>query len=126
MSGSRWVGAGGVLGFLAVAAGAFGAHLFKEQLTAEHLEVYQLAARYHLTHAVSLVLVGLLRTNAPNRLLDAAGWAFLLGTLIFSGSLYWLALSGWKVLGAITPLGGLGLLTGWALLAAQALKTRGT
>ena len=126
MTAARWVAAGGVLGFLAVAAGAFGAHLFKEQLTAESLEIYQLAARYHLAHAVTLVLVGLLRTDVSNRLLDGAGWAFLLGTLVFSGSLYWLALSGWRVLGAITPLGGLGLLTGWALLAAQALKARGT
>lgn len=125
MTGGRWVAAGGVLGFLAVLAGAFGAHLLERYLSVGSLEIYEVGARYHLAHAVCLVLVGLLAPGAAQcRLLNAAGWAFLIGTLIFSGSLYGLAASGWTMLGAITPLGGLGLLCGWALLAAHGLRER--
>ncbi len=109
---------GGLNGFLAVALGAFGAHALKERLTAnDTLSIWQTASHYHLIHAVTLVLVALLADKIMNAsLIRKAGTAFLLGIAVFSGSLYALALTNVKVLGAITPLGGLCLMAGWVLL----------
>jgi uncharacterized membrane protein YgdD (TMEM256/DUF423 family) len=117
-----WMLAGAVNGFLAVAAGAFGAHALKERLSPEYLQVFETAARYQMFHALALVAVGLLATARPGPLVDGAGWAMLAGIVLFSGSLYALALSGVRVLGAITPLGGLAFLAGWALLAVVAAR----
>ena len=107
---------------MSVAAGAFGAHGLKARLTADMLAIFETGARYQMYHALALVLVGLLATVRPHAALVNAGWAWIIGTVLFSGSLYALALSGIRVLGAITPLGGLAFLVGWALLAWGALK----
>jgi uncharacterized membrane protein YgdD (TMEM256/DUF423 family) len=113
---------GGASGFMAVATGAFAAHGLRERLTPEMLGVFETGARYQMYHALALVLVGLLTSRAPSGLLAASGWSFAAGTLLFSGSLYLLALTGVRTFGAITPFGGLCFLAGWALLAASALK----
>jgi uncharacterized membrane protein YgdD (TMEM256/DUF423 family) len=117
LPGSRWVACGALLAFLAVAGGAFGAHALKQRLTPEELAIYEIGVRYHLAHALALVLVGAL--SRGGRRLAAAGWCFTAGIAGFSGSLYALALTGWKGLGAITPLGGVAFLCGWLLLAAK-------
>jgi len=113
-----------LLGLGAVAAGAFGAHALEARLTAERLAVFETAARYQMYHALALLGVALATTALPasSRLLTAAGWAFVIGTVVFSGSLYLLALGGPRWLGAITPIGGLAFLTGWALLGVAALR----
>ncbi len=108
---------GALLAFLAVGAGAFGAHALRGRLTADLLEVFETAARYQMYHALALLVVGWLAAQTPSRALRVAGWLFVLGTLLFSGSLYLLTLSGLRWLGAITPLGGLGFLGGWLALA---------
>ena len=118
-----WLLSGSVLGFLGVAAGSFGAHGLKALLEANGQSAnWETAVRYCLYHALVLVLVGVLaglpQAGAARGLLSTAGWAFLLGTLVFSGFLSALALSGVKVLGAIVPIGGVLLLVGWACLAA--------
>lgn len=103
--------------FVSVAAGAFGAHSLSGVLSPDRLEVFETAARYQMYHALALLLVGWLAAQTPSRILQAAGWLFVLGTLLFSGSLYLLTLSGVRWLGAITPLGGLAFLGGWLALA---------
>jgi uncharacterized membrane protein YgdD (TMEM256/DUF423 family) len=117
---------GGIGALLAVALGAFGAHALRSQLSADRLAVYQTGTQYQMAHALGLLLIGLLAERRPdNRLLRASGWLLAAGILLFSGSLYVLALSGVGILGAITPLGGLCFLVGWALLiAAFARDTR--
>jgi uncharacterized membrane protein YgdD (TMEM256/DUF423 family) len=130
----RWLLAlSAISGFLAVALGAFGAHGLKSRLAshpeaARRLDWWQTAASYHLAHALAIGLAGLIAKTAPGgtvhgNLPCCAGWAFGLGTLLFSGSLYVMALTGLRKLGAVTPLGGLGLLAGWACLLAAALQT---
>ena len=105
-------------GFIGVAAGAFGAHGLRARLSPEMLAVFETAARYQMYHALALLAVALtINHTGDARLLDIAGWAFVAGILLFSGSLYALALSGVSTLGAITPIGGLALLVGWACLA---------
>ena len=113
---------GAVFGFLGVAAGAFGAHALKSRLPAELLAVFETGARYQLIHAVALVALAGLSAQAAPGLLKAAGWCFTAGIVVFSGSLYALALSGVRAWGAVTPIGGLMLLSGWAALAASTLK----
>ncbi|HKY91378.1 MAG TPA: DUF423 domain-containing protein [Nevskiaceae bacterium] len=115
--------AGAILGFLAVALGAFGAHALKARLAPDLLAVWKTANEYHVYHALALVLVGLLARTTKVGLLGPTAVCFLLGVLVFSGSLYVLALTGTRWLGAITPIGGLLLLAGWALLAVGALKS---
>jgi uncharacterized membrane protein YgdD (TMEM256/DUF423 family) len=117
-----WIVLGAASAFLSVAAGAFGAHALKARLSADLLTIFETGARYHMYHALGLVAVGLLGHFRPSPLLSGAGWAMLAGIVLFSGSLYALALSGVRVLGAITPLGGLGFLAGWLLLAIAAWR----
>lgn len=108
-----------VNGFLAVAAGAFGAHALKSRAPERMLAVFETGARYHMFHALALLGVAVLvARQAPGA--AAAGWAFGVGIALFSGSLYAMALTGITRLGAITPLGGVGFLVGWALLARAA------
>jgi len=108
----------GLAGFTAVAMGAFGAHALRDTLTPEAAAVYQTGTLYHLIHAVALLGAALLaREEAAARLALWAGYAFAAGIVIFSGSLYLLAVSGVKWLGAITPIGGLAFLAGWTLIA---------
>ena len=109
--------------FLAVAAGAFGAHGLKQRLTLEMLDVFEVGARYQMYHALALLAVAWLCPTASNpRLATIAGWFFVAGILLFSGSLYLLALTGVRWLGAITPIGGVAFLAGWLLLALSAWK----
>lgn len=112
-----WIRIGAVLGFLAVASGAFGAHALRERVDTASLEVWSTAAHYHLLHALAIVAAGVLHLIRPSRALDVAAAAFVVGVLIFSGSLYALVLSGVRTLGMITPIGGVALLVGWAALA---------
>jgi uncharacterized membrane protein YgdD (TMEM256/DUF423 family) len=111
-----WVRAGAGSMFLAVSLGAFAAHALKAKLTPELLAVFETGARYQVYHALALVLVGLLAARWPGRGVNAAGWCFVAGTLLFSGSLYALALTGERRLGAVTPIGGLLFLAGWLCL----------
>ncbi len=110
--------------FLAVAAGAFGAHGLKAMLPAEMLAVWQTAVHYQMVHGLALLFIALWLPQTRSRLPQFAAQAMLVGMLVFSGSLYALALSGVRLLGAITPLGGLALLLGWALLAAAGWRER--
>ncbi len=117
-----------LLGGLAVAAGAFASHALKEKLTDRALEIFETGARYQMYHALALLLVALLCNSglqtlpyeAPPPTLVTAGIAFIVGVVIFSGSLYALSLTGIKWLGAITPLGGAAFLLGWGCLAVAA------
>ena len=105
---------GGVNAFLAVALGAFGAHALRERLSAEMLSIYQTGVQYHLLHALGLLLIGLLRERrAADQMLLRAGWLLTVGIVLFSGSLYALAVSGTRLLGAVTPFGGVCFLAGW-------------
>jgi uncharacterized membrane protein YgdD (TMEM256/DUF423 family) len=112
---------GTLAGFLAVALGAFGAHALRTRLSPEMLAVYETGVRYQMYHALAIILVGLIAARLDGWLIRAAGWSFGFGILLFSGSLYVLALSGATIFGAITPLGGLAFLLGWGLLAVAAL-----
>lgn len=105
---------------LAVAAGAFGAHGLRERLEPRALEIFETAARYQMYHALAIILAGLLAARVPGA--TTAGWLFLAGIAIFSGSLYALSLTDVKVLGAITPLGGVAFLAGWLWLAYSAWR----
>lgn len=114
---------GAALGFAAVALGAFGAHALKARLGADMAQVWQTAVLYHGWHALALLAVGLLLVQRPDATAVAiAAWLFVAGTVLFSGSLYLLALTDVRALGAITPLGGVALLAGWAALAWGAWK----
>ncbi|MGI8907862.1 MAG: DUF423 domain-containing protein [Candidatus Sumerlaeaceae bacterium] len=114
---------GSLFGFIAVAAGAFGAHALRDRLDAYSLGVWNTAAQYQMTHSMALLLIGAFALSRPGiTALRLSTWCFSLGILIFCGSLYALALSGTRWLGAITPLGGLLFLVGWAALAVFALK----
>lgn len=117
-----WLLLASLNGFLGVAAGAFGAHALKARLPGDLLAVFETGARYQVVHGVALLGVAWLASVRPGALATAAGGCFAAGTLLFSGSLYALALSGMRGLGAITPLGGVCLLAGWALLGVAALK----
>ncbi|HEV2761493.1 MAG TPA: DUF423 domain-containing protein [Pyrinomonadaceae bacterium] len=114
---------GAASGFVAVAAGAFGAHGLKDRLTPEMLNTFEVGARYQMYHALALLAAGWAQTRWPGGAASAAGWLFVAGTLVFSGSLYLLSLTGARWLGAITPLGGLAFLAGWLCLAWAALRS---
>lgn len=114
---------GSAFAFLGVALGAFGAHMLKDKLSAEMMDVYHTGVQYHLVHAIGLLAVALCAERlAADRLVRWAGRLLVAGIVLFSGSLYVLAISGVKVLGAITPFGGVAFLAGWACLAAAAWK----
>lgn len=119
----QFVALGAFSGVLAVLLGAFGAHALRARLGPDMLAIWQTASQYHFYHALALVLTGLAAASlGSSGLLRVSGWAFLLGTLVFSGSLYLLAFTGVHWLGAITPIGGVTLILGWALLTAAALR----
>lgn len=127
MRGQIWIGIGALSGFISVAAGAFGAHGLKSRLSSDLLTIFETGARYQLYHALLLVLIGLVLSRigeGPTGALHASAAFTLGGTVLFSGSLYVLALTGMRWMGAITPLGGLGFLLGWLLLAYAALIAR--
>ena len=108
---------GAVLAFLAVAAGAFGAHAVRPRLSPDLLDIFETAARYHCFHALGLIVAGFAAARWPGMAVHLAGWLFLAGIILFSGSLYLLSLTGVRWLGAITPFGGLAFLAGWLCLA---------
>ena len=114
--------AGALSALMAVAAGAFGAHAMRARLAPDLLTVFETGARYQMYHALALLAVAWAVTRWPGVPVRAAGWLFIGGTLLFSGSLYLLALTGARWLGAITPLGGLMFLAGWAALAVGIVK----
>lgn len=117
---------GSLSAFAGVALGAFGAHGLKTRVTPEMLTVWQTGVLYHLIHALGLLLVGILSQLMPETaMVRNAGWAILLGTLLFSGSLYALVLTGIKPLGMITPFGGIAFLLGWLLLGVAAWQYQG-
>jgi uncharacterized membrane protein YgdD (TMEM256/DUF423 family) len=113
---------GAASGFLGVALGAFAAHALKSRIGAELLVTFETGVRYQMYHALALLAVGWACTRWPGAALTAGGWLFVAGTLLFSGSLYALSLSGARWLGMITPFGGLAFLAGWLCLAWAAWK----
>lgn len=114
--------AGALSAFIAVAAGAFGAHALRAKLAPDLLAVFETGARYQMYHALALIAVAWAANHWPGTPVRAAGLLFIGGTVLFSGSLYLLALTGARWLGAITPLGGLLFLAGWAALGIGILK----
>ena len=115
--------AGAVSAFIGVAAGAFGAHGLKDRLEGDMMDVFEVGVRYQMYHAFALIVVAWALARWPaSSVVTAGGWLFIVGTLLFSGSLYALSLTGTKWLGAITPLGGLAFLAGWLCLAWGAWK----
>jgi uncharacterized membrane protein YgdD (TMEM256/DUF423 family) len=131
MGGAAWLRVGALAGFLAVAFGAFGAHGLKDHLKPaasdspdeaafklRRIENFETASRYNMYHALALLAVGMLALSGrPGPALAVAGWSFVAGILLFSGSLYAYGLLGQRWLGAVTPFGGLGFLIGWLALA---------
>lgn len=112
-----WIAvAGAALGGLTVACGAFGAHALKDRLSAEQAAWFEKAVHYQGLHALALLAVALAEARAPHRAWRAAGLAFVAGTVLFSGSLYAMALGGPRALGMVTPLGGTAFLVGWAAM----------
>jgi uncharacterized membrane protein YgdD (TMEM256/DUF423 family) len=107
---------GAVFAGLAVAAGAFGAHALRDRLAPDMLAIFETGVRYQMYHALALLGVAWATVRWPESSAVLAGWCFVAGIVVFSGSLYVLALTGTRWLGAITPLGGLAFLAGWALL----------
>ena len=112
------IGIGAVSAFLSVSAGAFGGHALKQVLDTDMQTVYQTAVEYQFFHAIGLLVIGALDKTTPRRCHRLAAWAMLAGTVLFSGSLYILSTTGIKWLGMITPIGGLGFLAAWLILAA--------
>jgi uncharacterized membrane protein YgdD (TMEM256/DUF423 family) len=108
---------GALAGVVGVGLGAFGAHGLRGRLSPEMLAVFETGVRYHMYHALALVATAALMGRLDGRLLSAAGWLFTAGIVLFSGSLYVLALTGIGMFGAITPIGGVAFLAGWACLA---------
>jgi uncharacterized membrane protein YgdD (TMEM256/DUF423 family) len=115
-------GIGAVLGFLGVAAGAFGAHAIRERVSPERLDNWKTAADYQLWHALATIAAAVIAVRWENGAAVAAGWCFIAGAIVFSGSLYALALTDRRKLGAITPIGGVLFLAGWALLVVAAIR----
>jgi uncharacterized membrane protein YgdD (TMEM256/DUF423 family) len=115
-------GIGAALAFLAVAAGAFATHSLRDRLTPQDMDTFQTAARYHMYHALALLGVAYAAYRFGSGLVTAAGWLFVAGIVIFSGSLYLLSLTGVRVLGAVAPVGGAALLAGWVCLLVAVLR----
>lgn len=118
-----WIVVGAALAFLGVAAGAFSAHALEGRVPPDLVRAFETGARYHLVHALALTFVGLASARWTDPLWTAAGWLFVVGVVVFSGSLYALALTGVRWLGAVTPLGGVAFLAGWLAVAAAAWRS---
>ena len=115
---------GAVSGAIGVGAGAFGAHALRARLEPRMLEVFETGARYQLIHAVALIAAGWVVSRFPGSMANASGWLFVAGTVCFSGSLYAMALTDVRALGAITPIGGVCFIAGWLCLALAAARGR--
>ena len=121
---SHFIAAGALSSLLAVALGAFGAHALEDVLDDYAKGIWQTAVDYQMYHSLAVILVGVLQRVAGFTRITVAGWAFLVGIVLFSGSLYVLALTGVKTLGAITPFGGVAFLVGWGWLVYACLRRR--
>jgi uncharacterized membrane protein YgdD (TMEM256/DUF423 family) len=122
---NKYIKVGALTAMLSVVLGAFGAHLLKDRISVDALEVYNTGVQYHMFHAIGILLIALLIERLPSQKL--AIWAarlHIIGIVLFSGSLYALALSGVKALGAITPLGGIAFIAGWICMALAARPVR--
>jgi uncharacterized membrane protein YgdD (TMEM256/DUF423 family) len=117
-----WLICGAINAFISVAAGAFAAHGLKSTLSPYSLDVFHKGAQYQMYHALALLVVAWLARDSASPWVDGAGYAFTVGIVLFSGSLYVLALTGVTALGAITPFGGVGFLAGWVMLAIAGWK----
>jgi uncharacterized membrane protein YgdD (TMEM256/DUF423 family) len=120
------IGLGALSAFVSVGAGAFGAHALKQALTADMLTVYHTAVDYQFIHSIGLIMIGALQRQSPRRAHVVAAWTMFAGIIIFSGSLYVLSISGIRWLGMITPIGGVGLLAAWLILAISYLSRGST
>jgi uncharacterized membrane protein YgdD (TMEM256/DUF423 family) len=116
---------GSLLGALGVGLGAFGAHALRSRVDARMLEVWETAVRYHLVHALALLVVAWVAGRQPGGAAAWAGWLFVAGVAVFSGSLYTMVLSGQRWLGAVTPLGGVALIAGWLTMAWAGWRSAG-
>ena len=118
-----FVMAGAISGAIGVGAGAFGAHALRAKLEPRMIEVFETGARYQMYHAIALLLVGWAASRWPGSLTTASGWLFIAGTVFFSGSLYAMALTNVRALGAITPIGGVCFIAGWLCVALAAMRS---
>ena len=123
MFAKQWLLAGSFFGFFSVALGAFGAHALKESLPERSLEIFQTGVQYQMFHAMALLVLGLWSAYQPSVSTALSGWAFISGVILFSGSLYALAVTQIHYLGMITPLGGVSFLLGWASFAWSIFKS---
>ena len=117
-----WLVLGALSAGIAVAAGAFGAHALRARLSPADLATFETGARYQMYHALALLAVAWVAFRTPSGAVQLAGWCFVAGTVLFSGSLYLLTLTGTRWLGAITPLGGVAFLVGWVALAVAGFR----
>lgn len=117
-----FAGLGAVFALLAVALGAFGAHALETRVPARDLDIFETGVRYQMYHALALVAVAWVQSRWPGGGVVVAGWLFVVGIVVFSGSLYALVLSGVRWLGAVTPFGGVAFLAGWGALAWRVLR----
>ena len=118
----NWFAVGAIAAAIGITFGAFGAHALKSRVTEDLLSIFEIGVRYQMYHALGLLAVAWADERWPGSLLNASGWLFVLGILLFSGSLYLMTLTGARWLGAITPVGGLCFILGWIALAMAALR----
>ncbi len=114
MLSKHWIALGAFFAFLAVLLGAFGSHMLKNMIDEKSLSIYAIGIHYHFVHALALIGFGLWLGQNPQARSQVAGWAFSFGIVLFSGSLYVLAITQWKSVGMVTPLGGVAFLAGWS------------
>ncbi len=123
MNWTLWTALGSFFAALGVGLGAFGAHALKGRLSVEDLGIFETGVRYQIYHALALLFVGFLASKMDSSLVKFAGWAFVLGILVFSGSLYTLVFTGVRTWGAVTPVGGLAFIVAWLLVGVAVIKS---
>ena len=120
----QWIAIGAAFGLISGMMGAGGIHFFESRLTLESLDILYIGVKYQMYHALALLVLGTLSNNSDDVLLNLSGWLFTTGIILFSGSLYMLSFTGYHLLGAITPFGGLALFAGWTCLMFFAIRQR--
>ena len=123
MNWTFWTAMGSFFAALGVGLGAFGAHALKTRLSPEDLTIFEVGVRYQMYHALALLFVGFLASKIDSTMITFAGWSFMLGILVFSGSLYTLVFTGVRTWGAVTPIGGLAFIVAWLLVGAAVIKS---